>query len=106
MPIRMTGLNSGLDTETLISELVRAKSAKKDKLVKEQKKLEWKQDVWKELNSKVYSFYSKTLGNMRLTSDYAKKVTKVSNETAASVITGGNAVDGVQTLKINSLALK
>lgn len=104
MPIRMTGLNSGLDTETLISELVRAKSAKKDKLVKEQKKLEWKQDVWKELNSKVYSFYSKTLGNMRLTSDYAKKVTKVSNETAASVITGGNAVDGVQTLKINSLA--
>ncbi len=104
MPIRMTGLNSGLDTETLITELVRAKSAKKDKLIKEQKKLEWKQDVWKELNSKVYSFYSKTLGNMRLTSDYAKKITKVSNETAASVITGGNAVDGVQTLKINSLA--
>lgn len=104
MPIRITGMNSGLDTESIISELVKAKSAKKDDLVKAQTKLEWKQDAWKELNSKVYSLYSKTLSNMRLQTDYLKKTTKVSNSNAASVITGVNAVNGVQTLNIDKLA--
>lgn len=104
MPIRITGMNSGLDTESIISELVKAKSAKKDDLVKAQTKLQWKQDAWKELNSKVYSFYSKSLSNMRFQSDYMKKTTKVSNSNAASVITGANAVNGVQTLSIDNLA--
>lgn len=104
MPIRITGMNSGLDTESIISELVKAKSTKRDELVKAQTKLQWKQDAWKELNTKVYSFYSKTLSNMRLESDYLKKTTKVSNSGAATVITGANAVNGVQTLKINQLA--
>ena len=104
MPIRISGMNSGLDTESIISELVKAKSAKKDKLVKAQTKLQWKQDAWKELNTKVYSLYSKTLSNMRLQGDYLKKTTKVSNPNAASVITGAGAVNGVQTLKINKLA--
>lgn len=104
MPIRITGMNSGLDTESIITELVKAKSVKKDSLVKAQTKLEWKQDAWKELNAKVYALYSKTLSNMRLSSDYTKKTTKVSNSTAATVLTGSSAVNGVQTLKINQLA--
>ena len=104
MPIRMTGINSGMDTESIISELVKAKSVKKENLVKAQTKHQWKQDAWKELNAKVYGFYTKTLSNMRLTSDYSKKVTKVSDESVASIITGANAVDGVQTLEITKLA--
>ena len=35
MPMRMTGMYSGLDTETIISELVNAKSVKDDKLNKD-----------------------------------------------------------------------
>lgn len=104
MPIRITGMNSGLDTESIIAELVKAKSTKKDSLVKAQTKLQWKQDAWKELNSKVYSLYSKTLSNMRLKSDYGKKTTKVSDSSIASVITGSKAVNGVQTLKVDELA--
>ena len=104
MAIRLSGMNSGLDTENIISELVKAKSVKKDKLVKAQTKLQWKQDAWKELNTKVYNLYSKTLGNMRLKSDYSKKSTKVSDSTAATVITGSNAVNGVQTLQVDKLA--
>lgn len=60
MAIRLSGLSSGMDTESIVAELVKAKSIKKDKLVGEQKKLSWKQDAWKELNTKIYSFYSKT----------------------------------------------
>ncbi len=104
MPIRMTGINSGMDTESIISELVKAKSAKKDKLVKAQTKLQWKQDAWKELNAKVYGLYTKTLSNLRLEGDYYKKTTKLSDESVASIVTSGNAVDGIQEMEIKHLA--
>lgn len=104
MPIRMTGINSGMDTESIIADLVKVKSAKRDKLIKAQTKVQWKQDAWKELNAKVYSFYTKSLSNMRLKGDYMKKTTTVSNPDIASIVTGGAAVDGVQEMTVNKLA--
>jgi flagellar hook-associated protein 2 len=41
---------------------------------------------------------------MRFTSDYAKKTTKVSDTTKATVVASSNAVNGTQTLAINSTA--
>lgn len=103
MAIRLSGLSSGLDTENIIKELVNAKSTQKDNLVKSQKKLSWKQDTWKSLNTKIYSFYSKYLSDMRLQSDYSKKIT-TSSHSAVSVITGADAPNSVQTLHINKTA--
>ncbi|MDD6695566.1 MAG: flagellar cap protein FliD N-terminal domain-containing protein, partial [Firmicutes bacterium] len=104
MTIRITGMNSGLDTESIITELVSAQSAKKNSLVKAQTKLSWKMDAWKTLNSKIYSFYTGTVSDLRLSSAYRKKKTTVSNPSVASVLTDINASDGVQTLKVNKLA--
>ena len=98
MPIRLSGMNSGLDTDAIVTELVKAKSAKKTTLEGEQKKLQWKQDSWKALNTKIYSFYSKTLSNMRIKSDYMKKATKSTSD-AVSVVTGSSAAICTQTLK-------
>ena len=47
MPIRMTGMVSGLDTDSIVKELVSAYSTKKEKYEKEQTKLGWKQEIWK-----------------------------------------------------------
>lgn len=104
MAIRITGMYSGLDTESIISELVSAQSVKKSSLVKAQTKLSWKQDAWKALNTKIFSFYTNTLSNMRYQGSYKKKTTKVSNTNAISVVTGADAVDGVRTVKVNQLA--
>lgn len=104
MALRMTGMYSGLDTESIIQELVSAKKTKVDSKKKEQTKLEWKQDAWKDLNTKLKSLQSKYLSNMRFASSYSKKTTKVSNSSAVSVITGENAVNGVQSLEIEKLA--
>ena len=103
MPVRLSGMNSGLDTEAIVAELVKAKSTKKENLEKDQKKLSWKQDAWKELNTKIYNLYSKSLSDMRFQSDYAKKTTKASNS-AVSIVTGSNAPETVQTLKMVSMA--
>ncbi len=104
MPIRITGMNSGLDTESIITQLVSAQSAKKESFSKAQTKLSWKQEAWKSMNSKVYSLYSGTLSSMRFSDTYKKKKTTVSDSSIASVTADGGAVDGVQSLKVKQLA--
>ena len=103
MTMRVSGMISGLDTESIIEELVKAKSTKVENLTKEKTELEWKQEIWSGLNTKIKSFQN-TLSNFRFSSSYKKKTTSVSNSSAVSVITGENAMNGVQELKINSLA--
>lgn len=104
MPMRVTGMMSGLDTETIIQELVAAKQTKVDKLKKEQTRLEWKQDVWKELNSKIYKLYTGTLDSLVYQSSYMKKVTNSSNSNLVSISTKENAMDSVQELEITQMA--
>ncbi len=60
MPNRITGLQSGLDTESLITSMVSRYQQKVDKLTEMQKKHTWKQNVWKEINKQVLSFYNDT----------------------------------------------
>lgn len=100
----MSGLMSGMDTESIIQELVSVKQTKVDDAKKAQTKLQWKQDAWKELNTKLKNLQAKYVANMRFVSSYSKRTTKVSNSNAVSVITGENAVNGVQSLQINQLA--
>ena len=104
MAMRLSGLMSGMDTDSVIQELVSARRTKVDTAKKAQTKLSWKQDTWKELNTKLKNLQSKYLSNMRFTTSYSKKTTKVSNSAAVSVITGEDAVNGVQTLKVKQLA--
>lgn len=103
MAMRMSGLMSGMDTESIVQQLVEAKSTKVTKAKNSQTKLEWKQDIWKGLNSKLKTLQSK-LNDLRFSSGYAKKTTKVSNSNAVSVLTSDSAVNGVQQLEINQLA--
>ncbi len=103
MAMRLSGLMSGMDTQSIVQDLVAVRQTKVDKQVKAQKKLEWKQEKWKDLNTKLKGLQSK-MSNLRFEGSYMKKTTKVSNSNAASVITSDNAVNGVQELEINHLA--
>lgn len=103
MTIRVTGLNSGLDTDTIIKELVSAYSVKKDKYVKAQTKLSWTQDAWKTLNGKIYSLYN-DVGNLRFSGAYSLKSTTVSDPTKATVSAASDAVTGTYTLAIDKIA--
>lgn len=104
MPIRITGMNSGLDTDSIITALTQRHKDKVDKYTGYQKKLTWKQDKWKELNKKVTKFYNGTLSNMRFSTAYTKKTTTASNSSAVSVVTGDGAMVAEQTLDITSVA--
>lgn len=101
--VSISGLVSNLDTDSIVSALVSAYSTKKDKYVKAQTKLEWKQDAWKELNTKIYSFYSGTLSSLKFSNAFSKKASSV-DSTKATVKASSDAVSGTQKLKIKQLA--
>lgn len=103
MAMRVSGINSGLDTDAIVQELVSAYSKKTEKYTKEQTKLGWKQETWKGLNTKVYSLYN-SVGKMRYSSAYSMKKTTVSDTTKATVTASGDAVNGTQKLHVLSTA--
>lgn len=104
MAIRLTGLNSGLDTDSMVKELVSAYSTKKDKYVKAKTKHEWKMSAWKDTNTKVYSFYTSTLSNMRYSSGYNLRAASISDSTIASVKASSGATASTQSLEVSKLA--
>ncbi len=101
--IRMSGLVSGLDTETIVQALVSAASYKTTKLKNTQTKLEWKQEIWKSLNSEVYSLYTGKLDNLRYEGNYNAKKATLDND-IATVTADNNAVLGSQTLEVHQMA--
>ncbi len=103
MPIRLSGLTSGLDTDAIVQELVSAYSLKTENYTKEQTKLSWKQEAWKTLNSKIYSLYT-SVSNLRYSSAYATKKANSSDVTKASVKASEGAVNGTQKLNVLSTA--
>ncbi len=104
MAIRMTGMISGLDTESLIQSLVEAQQLKNKKTVDKKTKLEWTQDKWKELNTKLYSLYTTELNKLTLQSSYLTKKATISDETKLSVKAGATAPLGSQKIEITQLA--
>ena len=104
MPIRLSGMVSGMDTESLVTALVSGYQLKKDNLVKAQTKLSWKQEKWKTMNTSIYSFYSGKLSAARFSKAYSLKKSTVSNSSVATVTASSSAVAGDQTLKVKELA--
>lgn len=103
MAIRISGMNSGLDTDAIVQELVSAYSLKTEKYEKAKTKLEWKQDAWKSLNTKIYNLYT-NVSNLRFTTAYNMKKTTVSDPTKATITASGSAVTGTQKLQVLSTA--
>ncbi|MCR5785752.1 MAG: flagellar filament capping protein FliD [Eubacterium sp.] len=104
MSVRLTGMASGLDTDSIVEELVSAYALKVENYEKEKTTLEWTDDAWKDVNSDIYSFYTSQLGTMRYQSSYTMQATTVSDTTKATATSSGSAVNGTQTLNIYSLA--
>ena len=104
MPIRLSGMQSGLDTEALVSALVMGYRTKKEDYEKAQTKLSWKQDKWKSINTKITNFYSGTLASNKLSSAYNLKKATINNSSYATVSASTSAVSGTQSLKVTKLA--
>ncbi len=104
MAIKMSGLVSNMDTDSIVKELMSAQRMKATKIENKITTSEWKQDIWKSLNSKLYSLYTGSLSKIKLQSNYNTKKATSSDENNATVTANSNAPSGTHTLKISQLA--
>ncbi len=104
MAIRMTGLTSGLDTEAIVEGLVSAQKMKGTKVQNKLTKSEWTEEIWKGLNTKLYSFYTKELTKFKTQGNYITKKATSSKESVVTATASNNAANGSHSLEIRSLA--
>ena len=100
----MTGMISGLDTESIVAALMSAQKTKKTKIENKKQKLEWKQEIWSSLNTKLYSFYNTSLSKMRLQSGYNVKTASSSDSTKVKATVDNSAASGTYKIKVKALA--
>lgn len=104
MAVRMTGLVSGMDTESIVKELMATQESKKKKITDKQTTLTWKEEKWKELNTKLYKLYTDNVSKMRLQGSYQTKKATASDDSKAVITAGTSAPVGAHTLEVKELA--
>lgn len=101
--VRMTGLVSGLDTESLVGELSKAYQTKVDNAKKKQTKAEWKKEAWASLNTKLMNFYKGALSSFKSSGTYNTKAVK-GTLSGVSITANSSAANGNHKVKVNSTA--
>jgi flagellar hook-associated protein 2 len=108
--LRLVGLSSGLDTDTIIKQLMSVESAKLDKVKQEKQLLEWKRDAYRDVINMLKSFTSeyfdilKPSTNFTSSTAFASFKIKSANESVVSVKAGVGAASTSHTITVSQLA--
>lgn len=104
MGIQFTGLASGLDTQSIISDLMKVERMRVENVKKEKILTEWRKEAWDEMNAKLYSFYKTELFEFKSQGTYSQKALSNSNESLISMNNSAEAVRGSHAITINQMA--
>ncbi|MEC2311976.1 flagellar hook-associated protein 2 [Bacillus velezensis] len=84
MVTRITGLNSGLDVDSLVKKLMDAEKQPLNKLNQQKQTLEWKRDAYREVNTQIADMYSTTFNNMLMSTNWNKKTVTSSDSSVSA----------------------
>ncbi|WP_248929445.1 flagellar filament capping protein FliD [Paenibacillus hamazuiensis] len=106
MVMRVGGLASGIDVDSIVSQYIKAQSAPLNKMKQTEQTLQWQKDDYRSINSKLYDFRNNKLSNYRLEGTFGAKTVDISgtNPSAISAATTGSALAGTMTIKVNRVA--
>lgn len=108
--LRLTGLSSGIDTESIIKQLMQVEQMKVDKVKQEKQLLEWKKEDYRSITNLLRSFKDeyfdilKPETNMRSQSAYAKYDETSSDPDVATAIGGAGVIGTSHTLTVSEIA--
>lgn len=102
--LRIGGLASGMDIDSIVSDLMKAERMPLDKIKQEKQILEWQRDDYRKMNTLLLDFRSE-LTQMKLTTRYRARTVTSSNEALATATASSAASQGNYTIsKVTSLA--
>lgn len=104
MGIGLSGMISGLDTESIVKAMVSGQRTKATKIENKITINKWTKEAWSGLNTKIYSFYTKYASKLRLQTSYMTRSAKSSNESVVTATANSNAALGTHSIKVKQLA--
>lgn len=99
---RVSGLASGIDTDSIIKKILKSDYAKLDRANQRVQLLEWQRDIYREANSKLLKVRN-AAQDLKLPSVFQSKLVKSSNQDVVTATATGDAVNGVHTIIVNSV---
>ncbi len=114
--MRLSGINSGYDSEAMIEKMMSTYQTKIDNQNKKLTKLSWKQEAYRDITSKLTEFKNKYFDVLKRdkylmsSNTFNKFKTSIANKTNAdktsgiSVTTSSNSVEGNHTVKVMQTA--
>lgn len=103
MVTRITGLSSGMDIDSLVTQLMTAEKIPLDKMKQNKQTLVWKSDAYREINKQLASFTT-AMNNLRFSSKWQTVTASSSDSNIATVSANTNANASSHSLIVNSLA--
>jgi flagellar hook-associated protein 2 len=102
--LRIGGLASGMDTDQIVRDLMKAERIPLDKLRQTRQVLEWQRDDYRSMNSLLLNFRTE-LTNMKLTTQYRARSVTSTNSDLISATASSAASQASYTIKsVTSLA--
>ncbi|MEE1133120.1 MAG: flagellar hook-associated protein 2 [Caryophanon sp.] len=95
MVMRIGGLASGMDIDSIVEKLMQAEKAPLNKLYQNKQKYEWQRDAYRDVNTKLQAFDDFLFNDMTLSSSLNKK----------TVVSTNSAVSAVPTTAANNQSL-
>lgn len=102
--LRISGMMSGLDTDSLVKDLMKAERIPFDKLKQQRERLLWKSEKYREWNTEIYSFRSTVLFDMKLSKSYGTFNVASGDSNKATGVATADAIEGTHNLIITDLA--
>lgn len=102
--MRIGGLASGMDTDTLIKDLMKANRIPLDKITQKKSYLEWQVNDYRAVNRQLFDFSQMTLDKMIMSTSFTPKNVHVSSPDDVAIKNMSSTSDFSGTLKIHQLA--
>ncbi|WP_272031497.1 flagellar hook-associated protein 2 [Oceanobacillus kimchii] len=101
--MRIGGLASGIDTESIIKDLMQAERIPLNKLEQDKTKLEWQRDAFRDVN-KLLSELDNMMLDMKLSSTYNSKMISSTQSDAVKATANAGASNGTYSINVSQLA--
>lgn len=103
--MRISGLASGLDIDSMVSKLMEAERIPLNRLNQKKTTMEWQREQYRDLNIKIVDFRNNKLFNYGMSNSIsARKATITGNTSAVTAKATSSAVTGSMTVDVDSLA--
>lgn len=104
MVMRIGGLASGMDIDSIVEKLMTAERAPYNKLVQNKQRYEWQRDAYRDVNKQLKAFDDFLFNEMTLTKDLYKKNVVSTNSAISAVPTTSENGQGLTIDSVDQLA--